>query len=381
MVAGDAGERAIEAVDETRGLVYFTANRETPLERHLYSAPLNGSRDVQAVEAAIRKLSQGAGWHSNTLSRDGRLWLDTFSTPTAPPSLTLRDREGRELAVLVANTLDAQHPYAPYLAAHQPTEYGTLQSADGQTLHYQLIKPMNMQPGKRYPVIVDLYGGPGNQRVRKAWPGFPRSNEGFFRQLLAQRGYVVFTLDNRGTSFRGTKFESAIHRRMGTVEVEDQVRGVEFLRTLPYVDAQRVGVFGWSYGGYLSLMCMVRAPDHFTAGVAGAPVTDWHLYDTHYTERYMDTPADNPAGYADGSVMTHARNLRGDLLIMHGMADDNVLFTHSTALFKTLQDERKPFDVMAYPGSKHALMRFAATGPHGYLTVLRFFDRALNNEP
>jgi dipeptidyl-peptidase-4 len=381
MIAGDAGERAIEAVDETRGLVYFTANRETPLERHLYSAPLNGSRDPQAAETAIRQLSQGAGWHSSTLSRDGRLWLDTFSTPTAPPSLTLRDREGRELAVLVANTLDAQHPYAPYLAAHQPTEYGTLQSADGQTLHYQLIKPMNMQPGKRYPVIVDLYGGPGNQRVRRAWPGFPRGNEGFFRQLLAQRGYVVFTLDNRGTSFRGTTFESAIHRRMGTVEVEDQVRGVEFLRTLPYVDAQRVGVFGWSYGGYLSLMCMVRAPEHFTAGVAGAPVTDWHLYDTHYTERYMDTPANNPAGYADGSVMTHARNLRGDLLIMHGMADDNVLFTHSTALFKTLQDERKPFDVMAYPGSKHALMRFAATGPHGYLTVLRFFDRALNNEP
>jgi dipeptidyl-peptidase-4 len=380
-VAGDSGERAIEAVDETRGLVYFSANRETPLERHLYSAPLAGPREPQAVEASIRKLSQGSGWHSNALSRDGQLWLDTFSTPTSPPSLTLRDRDGRQLAVLVANTLDAQHPYAPYLAAHQPTEYGTLQSADGQTLHYQLIKPMNMQPGKRYPVIVDLYGGPGNQRVRRAWPGFPRSNEGFFRQLLAQRGYVVFSLDNRGTSFRGTKFESAIHRRMGTVEVEDQVRGVEFLRTLPYVDAQRVGVFGWSYGGYLSLMCMVRAPDYFTAGVAGAPVTDWHLYDTHYTERYMGTPADNSAGYTDGMVMTHARNLRGELLIMHGMADDNVLFTHSTALFKTLQDERKPFDVMAYPGSKHALMRFAATGPHGYQTVLRFFDRALRNEP
>ncbi|MFZ9478950.1 MAG: DPP IV N-terminal domain-containing protein [Steroidobacteraceae bacterium] len=381
MVAGDAGERAIEAVDEARGLVYFTANRETPLERHLYSAPLAGAREPRAVEAEIRKLSEGSGWHSSSLSRDGRLWLDTFSTPNSPPSLTLRDRNGRQLAVLVANTLDAQHPYAAYLEAHQPTEYGTLQAADGQTLHYQLIKPMNMQPGKRYPVIVDLYGGPGNQRVRRAWPGFPRSNEGFFRQLLAQRGYVVFTLDNRGTSFRGVKFESAIHRRMGTVEVEDQVRGVEFLRTLPFVDAQRVGVFGWSYGGYLSLMCMVRAPEYFTAGVAGAPVTDWHLYDTHYTERYMGTPADNAAGYADGMVMTHARNLRGDLLIMHGMADDNVLFTHSTALFKTLQDERKPFDVMPYPGSKHALMRFAATGPHGYQTVLRFFDRALRNEP
>jgi dipeptidyl-peptidase-4 len=379
MVVGDGGERAVEAVDEARGLVYFSANRDTPLERHLYVAPLAGSPDPARVEAGIRRISEPGGWHSVQMSPDARFWLDTFSTPDRPPSLTLRRASGPAVAVLVDNALDVTHPYSPHLDAHLPTEFGTLQAADGQILHYQMIRPRNMQPGKRYPVVVDLYGGPGNQRVRRAWAGGPRGNEGHFRQYMAQRGYVVFSLDNRGTGHRGVRFETALHRRMGSVEVEDQVRGVEFLRTLPFVDPTRVGVFGWSYGGYMALMCMVRAPDHFTAGVAGAPVTDWALYDTHYTERYMDTPLGNPAGYLDGQVMTHAAKLRGPLLVMHGMADDNVLFTHSTALFKRLQDLGKPFDVMPYPGSKHGLMRFAATGPHGYATVERFFATALGN--
>ena len=370
MVTGSGRERAIEAVDETRGLVYFTANRDTPLERHLYAAPLEGASDPAGIEAGIRKLSSGAGWHANTMSTDARLWLDTFSTPDEPPSLSLRRADGRLLEVLVANRLDANHPYGPYRAAHQPTEFGTLQAADGQTLHYQLTKPVGLQSGKRYPVIVEVYGGPGAQQVRRAWGGL-------FRQFLAQQGYVVFTIDNRGSAFRGRRFEGALHRRMGSVEVEDQVRGVEFLRTLPYVDGTRIGVFGWSYGGYMALMCMVRAPGYFTAGVAGAPVTDWRLYDTHYTERYMDTPQANPQGYRDGMVMTHAANLAGPLLVMHGMADDNVLFTHSTALFKTLQDLRKPFEVMPYPGSKHGLLRFAGTGPHAYETIASFFARTL----
>ena len=377
MVVGDAGERAVEAVDEKRGLVYFTANRETPLERHLYSAPLDGSSDPIEVERRIQRVSTTPGWHSSVLSSNGQLWLDTYSNPDTPASLTLRRTDGRVIDVLVPNTLDESHPYAPFRAAHQRTEFGTLRAEDGQTLYYQLITPINFDPAQRYPVIVDVYGGPGNQRVRNAWGGFPRGNEGFFRQYLAQQGYVVFTLDNRGSGFRGTAFEGALYRRMGSIEIEDQVRGVEFLRSLPYVDARRVGVFGWSYGGYMALMAMVRAPDYFTAGVAGAPVTDWRLYDTHYTERFMSTPTDNPDGYRDGMVMTHAKQLRGRLLVMHGMADDNVLFTHSTALFKTLQDLRKPFEVMPYPGSKHALMRFPNTGPHGYDTVARFFARTL----
>jgi dipeptidyl-peptidase-4 len=173
------------------------------------------------------------------------------------------------------------------------------------------------------------------------------------------------------------KFETALHHRMSSPEIEDQLAGVAHLRSLPYVDPQRIGVFGWSYGGYMTLMCMLKGSDAFAVGVAGAPVVDWSFYDTHYTERYMGKPQDNKDGYADSNVLTHAGKLKGALLVMHGMADDNVLFTHSTSLFKKLQDLNKPFDVMAYPGSKHGLLRHADTGPHGYAMIARFFDEHL----
>jgi dipeptidyl-peptidase-4 len=374
MVAGDARERAIEAVDERRGRVYFTANRGSPIERHLHSAPLDGPLDGAAIEAGVRRLSTRAGWHSVTMSRDARLWLDSSSDPDTPPSLTLRRTDGAEVAALVANRLDASHPYWPYAGAHAPSEFGTLAAADGQRLHYQLTRPLRLEPGRRYPVVVDVYGGPGVQRVRRAWGDF-------FRQYLARHGYVVFTLDNRGSGFRGDAFEGAVHHRLGSLEVEDQVRGVEFLRTLPYVDPARIGVFGWSYGGYLALMCVMRAPGHFAAGVAGAPVTDWALYDTHYTERYLGTPVAQPAAYRDANVLTHAAGLRAPLLVLHGMADDNVLFTHTTALYRRLQDLGLPFDTMPYPGSKHGLLRFQGTGPHAYATIARFLDRTLGAGP
>jgi dipeptidyl-peptidase-4 len=318
-----------------------------------------------------RRVSQEPGWHTVRMSPDARFYLDTFSDSEHPPSVTLRRADGKARAVLVANTLDALHPYAPYLASHQKSQFGTLKARDGQTLHYQLTPAKDMQPGLRYPVIVDVYGGPGVLgRVRNAW-GNP------FRQYLAQSGYIVFTLDNRGTAFRGVKFDTAAFHRLGSVEIEDQVAGVEYLRTLPWVDPARVGIWGWSYGGYMALMAMMQAPDYFAAGVSGAPVTDFRLYDTHYTERYMGTPAENPTGYEWSDVRSHAQGLRGPLLIMHGMADDNVLFTNSTAVIKRLQDLGKPFEVMPYPGGKHGLLRHADMGPHAYMTVKRFFDANL----
>jgi dipeptidyl-peptidase-4 len=202
-----------------------------------------------------------------------------------------------------------------------------------------------------------------------------------FHQYLAQHGYVVFALDNRGTGLRGTRFETALGGRLGGVEITDQVRGVEFLRGLPYVDAKRIGIFGWSYGGYMTLMCLMQAPDAFAAGVAGAPVTDWVLYDTHYTERYLSTPQTNAAGYAAANVLTYAGQLSRPLLIVHGMADDNVLFAHTTALMKRLQDEQKPFDLMTYPGGKHGAIRQSGTGLHASAQIVRFFDRELGPGP
>jgi dipeptidyl-peptidase-4 len=374
LVTGDNDTHGMRGVDEDRGLVYFIANAESPLERQLYSVSFTDP------SVPMQRITTDSGWHAIAMSSDAHMFLDTFSSPDRPPSLTLRSATGESVAELIPNQLTPDHPYAPYLSEHLSTEFGTLAAKDGQTLHYQIIKPRELEPGRRYPVIVDVYGGPGSQRVRKAWGGYPRGNEGFFRQLLAQSGYIVFTLDNRGSGSRGVRFESALYHHLGSVEIEDQVTGVNFLRTLPYVDPARVGVFGWSYGGYMALMCMMQAPDVFAAGVAGAPVTDWKLYDTHYTERFMGMPQSNPDGYAKSSVLHYAEDLKGSLLIMHGMADDNVLFTHSTTLFKKLQDLNEPFEVMTYPGGKHGLLRHADMGRHGYMTIKRFFDRTIGAE-
>ena len=193
---------------------------------------------------------------------------------------------------------------------------------------------------------------------------------------MAQKGYVVFLLDNRGSSERGVNFEAPLYRQLGKIEVQDQVRGVEFLKTLPYVDEQRIGIFGWSYGGYMAIMSMFRAPDVFKAGVSVAPVTDWTLYDTHYTERYLSTPQENAAGYDKSNVFPYIDDYRGNLLVMHGMADDNVLYTNATKLYQALQDKALPFEQMDYPGKKHGI-RGKLTRIHLYRHITDFFDRRL----
>ncbi len=371
MVLGVSPDPAVRAVDEKARRVYFTANLPSPVERQLYWVSLDRPRQPVQV-------TQGAGWHSASMSKDARVFLDGYSNATTPRSVTLRTVRGTAITALLANPLDASHPYAPYLDEHAVPEFGTLSAADCQELEYMLLKPRELEPGTRYPVLVDVYGGPGVQRVMNAWGNL-------FHQYLAQHGYVVFMLDNRGSGLRGTRFETTLVEngagRMAGVEVQDQLRGVEFLRRLPYVDGARIGIFGWSYGGYMTLMCLMQAPDAFAAGVAGAPVTDWSLYDTHYTERYLSTPQANAAGYAASNVLTYADRLRRPLLLVHGMADDNVLFAHSTALMKKLQDLQKPFDLMTYPGGKHGLIRQSSTGLHAESNLVRFFDEKLGAGP
>ena len=236
-------------------------------------------------------------------------------------------------------------------------------------MHYRLFKPSNISDAKKHPVIVNVYGGPHAQRVTNSW----RSKNLYF-QYMAQQGYVIFQLDNRGSYNRGKKFEDAIYKNLGEVEVADQIKGVEFLRTLDYVDPQRIGIYGHSYGGYMALMTMFKAGDYFNAGVSGAPVTDWALYDTHYTERYLGHPATNAKGYENSAVFPYIDGLKGPLMIYHGMADDNVLFTHATKLFKQLQDTNKPFEMMTYPGSKHSL-RGKTVQTHLHQTITNFFNR------
>jgi dipeptidyl-peptidase-4 len=235
-------------------------------------------------------------------------------------------------------------------------------------------KPAGFDPLKQYPAVLLVYGGPTVQTVARRW-GDRRGGQAV--QLLAQRGYVVFALDNRGSGGRGRKFNEALYRRMGGVEVTDQLAGIEWLKRQPYVDPARIGVYGWSYGGYMTLMLLAQSPGTFKAGVAGAPVTEWALYDTHYTERYLGTPQENPEGYRQSDVLTHASAISDRLLLVHGMADDNVLFTNTTKLIPLLVAKGLPFEMLAYPGSRHAALSFKDTGIHGWKTILDFFDRHL----
>ena len=368
-VLGEGQAPAVRGVDERRGKVYFMATIKTPLERHLYVADLD-----DGPKRAPVALTAGDGWDNVTMTTDTKRFLLGYSDPAQPPQISLHDNTGRRLDWLVENRIDANHPYAPYLDRHVLPEFGTIPAADGTPLYYQLHKPADFQPGKRYPAVLLVYGGPTVQTVTRRW-GERRGSQ--TAQLFAQRGYVVFALDNRGSGGRGQKFTEALYHHLGGVEVEDQLKGVAWLKSLAFVDPGRVGVYGWSYGGYMTLMLLGQSPGTFKAGVAGAPVTDYRLYDTHYTERYMGTPQENPEGYRVSNVLTYAGNIRDRLLIIHGMADDNVLFTNTTLLIPALVASGQPFEVVPYPGSKHAALSFRDTGIHGWKTILDFFDRTL----
>jgi dipeptidyl-peptidase-4 len=361
----DFRARAIKAIDERNRLIYFTATEKTPTERQLYYTSLD-TKDPRK----INRISREDGLHGIEMSPDAQFYVDTFNSITQTPQVSLHGSDGTLIAYLLENALNDQHPDAPYLATNSVPEFGTLGAADGQVLHYRLFKPIDFDPNKRYPAIVDVYGGPGVQRVLNNWSG------NSFTQILTRAGYVVFQLDNRGSASRGTAFQSPIRDRLGEVEVADQIQGARWLGSRSFVDQTRIGVWGWSYGGYMTLMLLFKAPDIFRAGVSGAPVTDWALYDTHYTERYLGKPQDNAAGYDASSVLPYAKDLRGKLLLIHGMADDNVLFLHSTKLFRRLQDIGKPFDVMVYPGGKHGLIR-QHDGRHAFATILNFFNQSL----
>jgi dipeptidyl-peptidase-4 len=305
------------------------------------------------------------------MATSANAYIDSFSSRAIPPRVSLHAANGERLTWLVENPMDETHPYFPYRERHRVPEIGTLEADDGQALYFSILKPFDFDPAKRYPVIVYTYGGPHVQVVNNQW-----GRDAIFHQYLQQQGYLVFALDNRGSTNRGTAFEFPIHRQMSRVEVRDQELGVEYLRTLPYVDGDRIGIYGWSYGGYMTLMAMMQAPDAFAAGVSGAPVTDWALYDTHYTERYMSTPADNPDGYELSNVLSHVESLRGALLIIHGMADDNVLLNHSTLLFREMQKKRIPFESMMYPNETHGF-RDPDINVHRTELMMRFLDRHL----
>ena len=370
LTSGDWPVDSVLAVDEAGGFVYFAAGKDSPLDVQVYRVALRGG--------AIERLSKPDGTHKAAFAGNASVYVDNWSTPDTPPQLQLFRNDGTLIATLIDNDItDPKHPYAKYRAAHRPLEFGTLTAADGKTtLHYSLIKPAGFDPSRRYPVVVFVYGGPAAQTVVRSWPG---RGDHWFNQYLAQNGYVVFSIDNRGTPRRGADFGGALYGKQGTVEVEDQLQGVKWLKSQPWVDGTRIGVHGWSNGGYMTLMLLAKASDQYACGIAGAPVTDWGLYDTHYTERYMNLPAANVDGYRDARVLQHIGGLTSKLLLVHGMADDNVLFSNSTALMSALQKRGQPFELMTYPGAKHGLK--GSDLLHRLKTGAAFFTRCLSASP
>lgn len=367
------GEWAVDGlagVDEELGLMYFTAAEVSPLEKHLYRQSL-----VTTSPEIVSRLSRRSGWHDISMDNASRVYVDTFSSTSQPPQLSLHSADGQRLAWLLENRIDEAHPYAPFQSGHRPAEFGNLVGPDGQILHYRLIRPADFDPEHRYPVFIHVYGGPTHRLATDSW-----GRRSLIDQYMARRGYVVFTLDNRGIVRQGKDFQDAAYLKLGQIEMADQMVGVDWLRSQSFVDPERIGIFGWSYGGYMALMAAAQYPGEFAASVSVAPVTDWSLYDTHYTERYLSTPQDALDAYRRGNVLTYAHRISDPLLLIHGMADDNVLFTHSTQLMQLLQDLAIEFELMTYPGEKHAI---SGDGQrvHVYKTITGFLDRHLLSEP
>ncbi|NKF49270.1 prolyl oligopeptidase family serine peptidase [Shewanella sp. WXL01] len=367
LTTGDWAVDALEYVDEASGWVYFTGRKDSVVERHIYRVNLKQGAD------SIEKLSFRAGMHNAVFAHNKPVYIDHFSSLMQPPQVSLHQQNGQHIAWVEQNQLDKDHPLYAHAGLWQMPEFGTLSADDGQTLQYRLFKPTDFDSTKQYPVLVRVYGGPHAQTVTNSW-----SEADYFSQYLLQNGYVVFQLDNRGSANRGTQFEYVIYQNMGEAEVRDQMVGVDYLRSLPFVDGDNIAIYGHSYGGYMALLSQFKAPDYFKAAISGAPVTDWRLYDTHYTERYMGHPETNKAGYDASSVMPYVGGYKSGLLMYHGMADDNVLFENSTRVYKALQDDGKLFQMMDYPGSKHS-MRGEKVRNHLYKSLAAFLDSQLKN--
>jgi dipeptidyl-peptidase-4 len=367
LTRGNWAVEKIAGVDEAAKRVYFTGTEETPIEQQLYWV----SYDHPGAPVGVTE----KGWYNNAVMDKGATHaLVTRSNPSQPSQTYLADAAGKRIAWVQENALNPAHPYAPYLDSHVKPTFGSIAGPDGSKLYYRMLSPPRVA-GKRYPVFLFVYGGPHGQQVTDEWyKAFPQ------HQAMVDRGWIVFTLDNRGTNRRGTKFESAVYRKMGDAEIQDQLAGVEWLKKQPFVDPKKIAVMGWSYGGYMTLKLLEKAPGVFAAGAAVAPVTKWELYDTAYTERYLGNPALDPRPYQTSNALDDAVRIEDPLLLVHGMSDDNVVFQNSTELYARLQQAKRPFEMMAYPGATHAI---AGEGPqtHVWTTITRFLDDKVLGKP
>ncbi|MFN8939626.1 MAG: S9 family peptidase [Acidobacteriota bacterium] len=337
--------------------LFYTSTEASPLERHLYSISLDGKNK--------KRLTTEPGTHTISMSPTAEFYTATHSAINQPPRQTLHSTDGATLAELTPRN-------TKILDEHDilPTEFLSFKAPDGATLMARLIKPKNFKTGQKYPAIVSVYGGPHSQNIRNLWTGGLNLD-----QVLAHRGYVIWQVDNRGSSGRGHLWESKLYRKFGAIEVADQKAGIEHLTSLGFVDPARIGMHGWSYGGYMTLNTMLSEPKLIRAGISGAPVTNWLLYDTIYTERYLGTPQDNEQGYRDSSPLHKAASLEGKLMLVHNFGDDNVLFQNMLQMTDALQRAGKHFELSIYPQKTHGV-----TGParnHLNEAMVDFFERHL----
>ncbi|MEO8925738.1 MAG: S9 family peptidase [Caulobacteraceae bacterium] len=362
---GDWPVSELLGVDETAGTAIFAASKDSPIERRLYAVSYKEPGEPTPLTAA-------GGWWTADVAKSGQVFAATYQDPDTPPRTGLYGENGKRLRWIEENALVAGHPYFPYAGRLRTPSFGVIKAADGQDLWWSMRTPPGFDPARKYPVIVEVYGGPAGALVAKTWAS-PAD------QLYLEAGYILFSLDNRGTPNRSVAFKTAIDRQIGVVEVEDQLAGVNHLKSLPYVDPARIGVMGWSNGGYMTLMLLTAPASPFAAGMAGAPVTDWSLYDTHYTERFMGTTRDNPAGYAASEVTARLGVLKpGALMLIHGMADDNVIFANSTRVMAALQGRAIAFETMVYPGLRHRAGWTQGDLLHRTRTILDYFNRKLS---
>lgn len=352
----------LDCVDEEKGMLFYTGWHDTPLDRHLYTKSLRG-KDL------ARPLTDQPGWTGASYSQNCDTHIRTYSNPNQPTQVSVHERSGERVFWLNENTIDENHPYAPYSSSHGAWSYGQIEAEDGTPLDYRLLIPATASAKNPVPAIIIVYGGPHGQRVHRRWGNL-------MAQMLVDKGYAVFQLDNRGAGNRGTKFEDPLYRALGGVETRDQAAGATWLAAQPSIDADKIGVYGWSYGGYMALHMLMQNPDLYASGVAGAPVSDWKFYDTAYTERYMGHPEKDAKAYEASSPLSYVDTLEDPLLVIHGMADDNVVFQNTVKLIDVLQKKGKTFELMTYPGEKHGF-RKTTSRIHRDQMIVNFFERTL----
>ena len=362
LTKGDYDVESLLGVDQKNNKLYIKAAYSSPMNREIF--------EVNMKNGKLKKLSTKEGWNDAVFSSNFKYFTNTNTTANSPHYISMNNAKGKELYVLEDNAR-----FKKLMKEYQFTDmtFFKIKTEKNVELNASMIKPKDFDPNKKYPVLMFVYGGPGSQTVKNSWGWF---NYAWF-QMLAQKGYIIVSVDNRGTGFRGEEFKKMTYKQLGKYETEDQISAAKYLANLDYVYGKRIGIFGWSYGGYMATLCMTKGADYFKTGIAVAPVTNWRYYDNIYTERFMQKPQDNATGYDENSPISHVAKLKGKYLLVHGVSDDNVHIQNSMDLITALVKENKQFEMQFYPNNDHGIHHGRNTRFHLYTRMTNFILKNL----